>query len=105
VRAAAASLGRFIVSAARRKPQAALLPDRMAEGLARFGGLVLLLLSGNDLTAREFADVAAGSARWQNLLAQRGVTRMDLAEANHTFSRAEWRDEVARCTAKWVRAL
>jgi exosortase A-associated hydrolase 1 len=44
------------------------LPERMARGLARFKGRVLFILSGNDLTAKEFSDMAAGSKRWRRLL-------------------------------------
>jgi uncharacterized protein len=78
------------------------LPERMAEGLARFKGQVLLILSGNDLTAKEFSDMAASSKRWRRLLESPRVARHRLADANHTFSRAEWRDQVARWTSSWL---
>jgi uncharacterized protein len=80
------------------------LPDRMAEGLARFRGKVLLVLSGNDLTAKEFTDAVAASARWRALLADPRVTRCDLDEANHTFSTRAWRDRVAQWTHDWMRS-
>lgn len=80
------------------------LPERMEEGLRRFRGRVLLILSGNDMTAREFKDLIAGSRRWQNLLADARVTRHELHEANHTFARSEWAEQVARLTAEWVQA-
>ncbi|MFV8835851.1 hydrolase 1, exosortase A system-associated [Aquisalimonas sp.] len=78
------------------------LPERMANDFARFRGRVLLILSGNDLTADEFRDTVAASSRWRELLARPGVSRVDLADANHTFSRQQWRDEVSRCTAEWI---
>lgn len=81
------------------------LPERMAEGLARFQGEVLLILSGDDLTAAEFRETAARSERWRGLLADERVTRFELPEANHTFSRQEWRDAVARQTLEWVRSF
>lgn len=84
--------------------ESAPLPDRMANGLERFKGAVLLILSGNDLTAQEFKDVVASSRRWQRLLADPRVTRFDLPEANHTFARRDWRDQVARWTEEWVKA-
>ena len=80
------------------------LPDRMEDGLRRFGGPVLLILSGNDLTAQEFKDVIAGSRGWQRLIKSRRITRHDLPEANHTFARREWRDQVARWTATWIKS-
>ena len=75
---------------------------RMARGWKRFGGDVLLICSGDDLTAREFIDHAATDAEWAGLVAQARVARCDLADADHTFSRAEWRDRVAHATADWL---
>lgn len=80
------------------------LRERMLDGLHRYRGQVLLILSGDDLTAREFKDMIAGSRSWRRLLARRNVTRRDLAESNHTFSRAAWRDRVADWTLAWVRS-
>lgn len=80
------------------------LPERMAEGLARFKGQVLLILSGNDLTASEFSDMAAKSKRWRRLLQARRVVQHRLAGASHTFSRREWRDQVSSWTSAWVRS-
>lgn len=78
------------------------LPDRMAEGLNRFDGFVLLIMSGNDLTAREFEEAAKASALWRKLLASSRVTRRDLTPADHTFSRRAWRDQIARWTIEAV---
>ncbi len=80
------------------------LPERMRAGLDRFPGPVLLILSGADLTAREFADLAAASPPWRQLLAAPRFTRRELAPADHTFSRRAWRDQVAAWTADWVRS-
>lgn len=80
------------------------LPDRMAEGLARFRGQVLLILSGQDLTAREFDDAVAKSADWRRLLDDPRVRREVLAPADHTFSRRQWRDKVANLTLDWLRS-
>ena len=101
------SLGRAL---AKRGPSAlpgreASLPDRMEDALRRFGGKVLLVLSGDDLTAQEFRNVVAASRGWQDLLDDERVTRRDLPQANHTFARREWRDQVARWTEAWVRGL
>jgi exosortase A-associated hydrolase 1 len=80
------------------------LPERMLAGLRRFNGKILLILSGNDLTGQEFSDLVKGSAEWQRLLAFPGVLRQDLPEANHTFSRREWKDQVVIWTSRWVRS-
>lgn len=81
------------------------LPDRMEDGLRRFQGRILLILSGNDLTAQEFKGVVGNSRRWRQLLADARVTRFDLPGANHTFARREWRDQVARWTETWVKSF
>lgn len=75
---------------------------RMARGWKRFRGDILLICSGDDLTAREFVDHAARDAAWTGLLDERRVARCELADADHTFSRAEWRDRVAEQTADWL---
>ena len=95
------SSGTLEESPAREAP----LPDRMADGLSRFHGRVLLILSGDDLTAQEFKDVVARSRRWRRLLEGERITRCDLDEANHTFARREWRGQVERWTEAWVKSL
>lgn len=80
------------------------LPARMAEGLRHFRGPVLLLISGNDLTAREFLDAAAASSLWRDLLAEPRITRRDLPTADHTFSQAAWREQVIGWTVDAVQA-
>ena len=74
----------------------------MARAWSRFGGDILLICSGDDLTAREFIDHAASDVEWAGLVDGSQVSRCTLAEADHTFSRAEWRDRVASLTADWL---
>jgi len=107
-RAAAAALRKIVLDALGRRSapssgSEAPFLERMEQGLREFRGRILLILSGNDLTAQEFKGFVAGSERWQRLLARVGVTRHDLAEANHTFARRDWRDQVERWTSDWVR--
>lgn len=91
-------------AASNRSCDLAPLPERMLHGLSHFSGKVLLIISGNDLTAQEFSDMAKGSREWQKLLASPRVSRFDLPEANHTFSRREWRDQVAAWTKEWIQS-
>jgi exosortase A-associated hydrolase 1 len=78
------------------------LPDRMLAGLQHFRGPVLFILSGNDLTAREFMDCTKASAEWRKLLASPRAQVRHLADANHTFARLDWQDEVAILTCDWI---
>ncbi len=98
-----ASLRTFLTDAARPSSEKAPLPERMEDGLLRFRGRVLLILSGKDLTADEFRGVVSRSERWKRLLQDARVTQRELPDANHTFSRREWADQVARWTADWVK--
>lgn len=78
------------------------LTDRMRHGLTAFEGPVLLVLSGDDITAAEFRNVANGSRQWRKLLAAPRVTMRELPAADHTFSTRAWRDQVAAWTAQWM---
>jgi exosortase A-associated hydrolase 1 len=80
------------------------LPERMCDGFGRFKGNVLLIMSGNDLTAQEFLDLVKGSRDWQKLLGSSRVQRRNLPRANHTFSQRDWRDQVATWTREWVKS-
>ena len=79
------------------------LPERLGRALAAFRGRTMIILSGRDLTAGEFRDVARTPA-WQPLLVRANVTEFTLDAADHTFSRRVWRDEVARRCAEWLRS-
>ena len=74
----------------------------MLDGLEKFKGRVLLILSGSDLTAQEFSDVAGASPRWRKRLQSAGTQQHALPAANHTFSQRAWRDQVTAWTADWV---
>lgn len=78
--------------------------DRMEAGLASFAHPVLLIMSGRDLTAREFDDFCRGSRTWTRLMASPRVTRVDLPAADHTFS-SEGSLQAACCAIEaWIGA-
>jgi exosortase A-associated hydrolase 1 len=81
------------------------LPERMHAGMRQFGGQVLLIVSGADLTGREFCDLADSTPEWKRLLDAPRVSRRLLDHADHTFSRRDWRDQVAAWTGDWVNSL
>lgn len=78
---------------------------RMARAWQAFGRPILLLLSGDDHTAREFADVAASDPAWRGALAQPGLTRHDLRDADHTFSDPAACHAAEQCTSAWLLRL
>lgn len=105
--------GRFSVTGAARSAlqllrrarttSAASLPQRLHTALAAYRGPVLLMLSGADLTAQEFAGLADTAPEWRALLAAPRVTVRRLAGADHTCSRPAWQDQVAHWSSEWVR--
>lgn len=79
------------------------LPERMLAALRSFNGSILFILSGNDLTAKEFEETVQQSSDWQNLMRSGAIQTHRLTDADHTFSRRVWRDEVACVTTEWVK--
>lgn len=80
--------------------------QRMANGWERFEGPALVMLSGNDYTAKEFADHVRHDARWSALMQRPSVTTLSLESADHTFSAGSAKAWVLESTADWIdRAL
>ncbi|MET0106721.1 MAG: hydrolase 1, exosortase A system-associated [Sedimenticola sp.] len=80
------------------------LVQRMEDALDRFRGRVLLIISGNDLTAAEFVDASMESKRLKSVLEDERITIEKIEDADHTFSRRIWRDEVSILTNKWIKS-
>jgi len=77
-------------------------PDRMLSGLKAFPGRTLLIMSQNDLVAREFDDLVSADRDWKNTLRDRGTDRIDIAGSDHTFSTESWRMAAAVATSTWL---
>jgi hypothetical protein len=76
--------------------------DLMRAGLQASELPVLLILSGEDLTAAEFVGLTESDSRWQDALGRENVTIRRLEGADHTFSSAAWRGEVEQWTLDWL---
>jgi uncharacterized protein len=79
--------------------------QRMEEGWRRFRRPALLVLSGNDLTAREFEAWVAGDRRRRTLMNDALAEVSSLAGADHTLSDRASREAVARATVEWISRL
>ncbi|MDH3645295.1 MAG: hydrolase 1, exosortase A system-associated [Gammaproteobacteria bacterium] len=66
----------------------------MLFGARQFDGRVLVLLSGQDMTAQEYRVLLNSSDDWRLQMTQDSVQQHVLKEANHTFASAEWREAV-----------
>lgn len=78
------------------------LAQRFYSGLHDFQGPVQFIFSGNDLTASEFKDAVGASRKFGKLLKASRVQINELPEADHTFSRREWKHQVENWTADWI---
>ena len=76
--------------------------ERMADGWRNFPGKILLLLSGEDYTAKEFLEFVASSPAWAGALAAGKASRVDVAGADHTFSSARFRAVAEDETLTWL---
>jgi uncharacterized protein len=76
--------------------------ERMLDGWRRHPGPELVMLSGNDLTAKEFLELSTRDSRWQSCLSKPRTFRLDMPHADHTFSTAQWRANVERAVSDWL---
>jgi exosortase A-associated hydrolase 1 len=76
--------------------------QRMATAWNSFSGRILLLLSGEDYTAKEFLEYASKDAAWKRALAHPGLVRHDLQGADHTFSSDADASQVTKLTLDWL---
>lgn len=74
----------------------------MARAWTDFGGPMLLLLSGKDYTAKEFLDGVASDPAWRGALQRPGLRRIDLPDADHTFSAATDRLASEQALVGWL---
>jgi exosortase A-associated hydrolase 1 len=76
---------------------------QMAQAWQKFPGKLLLVLSEEDYTAKEFVEVLTHQTAWRGALLRSGVQRVDIAAADHTFSSAAARAQLERATLAWLR--
>ena len=76
--------------------------ERMRKGLQNYTGKVMIILSGNDLTASEFSDLIKNDKHWNILSNRSQVQQAHVSDANHTFSANIWRHKVGQLSSMWV---
>lgn len=76
--------------------------DRAREGLSRFDGNMLFVMSGRSLIGKEFDEVVKASDRWQAILTEKNVDRLDFEDADHTFSRISDRELMIEKMLIWL---
>lgn len=79
--------------------------ESMLDGMNRFKGKTLFVLSERDLTAQAFNLLVKNDARWQKAFAEKDVAFQEVAQADHTFSTQAWRERAATITIDFARRL
>jgi len=78
--------------------------DAMRSGCAAFGGPLLIALSGDDLTAQEFADSVAADSTWRPLISRGSTQTLPLPGADHTLSNPAAQRTFEAAMIRWLRA-
>lgn len=76
----------------------------LLRALTQFQGKVLLILSGDDLGAREWQALLRGDGAWRAVAARAQWTQAQVDGANHTFASAAWRGEVEQLCIRWLQS-
>ena len=79
--------------------------QRMARAWTAFDGDILLVLSGNDYTAKEFIDTTQSDPAWTGALRHPRLQRHDVPDADHTFTSRAWQARVDELTIAWLQAI
>jgi exosortase A-associated hydrolase 1 len=79
--------------------------DRMLAGLRQFKGPVLFLMSGRSLVSNEFDELIRGDPAWQSVYNRPAIKRIDLPNADQTFSDSDSRERVNQAILDWVVGL
>ena len=93
---------RFKPSASKLEKDNRPFQELMLEGLEKFNGRVLLVMSGRSIEALEFDEVVAESERWRKAIDQTQLTRTDLADADQAFSSLESRNGLVDAGRGWL---
>ncbi|WP_460312446.1 hydrolase 1, exosortase A system-associated [Aliiglaciecola aliphaticivorans] len=75
---------------------------QMQQGLQAFSGKVCLVLSGVDLTAKEFEQQTLNNKAWKKLKSSDSTVHR-ISKADHTFSSKEFKQEVENYTIEFIK--
>lgn len=70
------------------------LPQRLEKTTGLFQGRIDILTSGRDFIAQEFKDFVSQSTGWKQILQRQNAQMAEIADADHSFSRIEWREQL-----------
>tara|TARA_R110001599_G_scaffold13969_3_gene61776 strand:- start:19976 stop:20857 length:882 start_codon:yes stop_codon:yes gene_type:complete len=79
--------------------------DRMLLGLQQFSGSVLFLMSGSSLISREFDELVAADREWSKACSGPGRERLEIPEADQTFSSLQSKNRMLDAASMWAEKL
>ena len=82
-----------------------LFQDCMAMAWTAFDGPILLLLSGDDYTAKEFLEHVHSSSAWAGALEKSKLIQHHEPEADHTLSEKRFSSVIEKCTLSLLSQL
>ena len=77
----------------------------MLRGLENFKGKMLILISGRDLTAKEFIDLCSFDRRWKKAIGQPIVSLKHFPNADHTMSERDDLYAASDACISWLRNI
>lgn len=95
-------LGRNVAQA--QAPQAQGFQDRMAAGWLGFDGPILLITGDRDVTGNEFLTLMGKHPAWRRAGQHPQLTRVTLAESDHTFSSQPAQAALLQQLQTWLQA-
>lgn len=78
---------------------------RMLHGLQKFDGPILFLMSGQSLSSKEFDQLVSLDKDWDEAYGRKVHKRIDLPDADQTFSSGDSRQRVNTALMEWVVAV
>lgn len=96
---------RGAAAAGRGQPGPMSFRQMMGAGWDAMAGPILLFLSGQDYTAKEFLELVSTDRDWARRLAEDKVLVVNVPDADHTFADTAARKSVEQGTIEWLRLL
>ena len=89
---AALTLSKLVLNVVKAPKSGDILKEGVIHGLSKFRGDITIILSGEDPATAVFQEAAADCL--ERLRKQNRLTMHNLPEANHVFSRSDWREQM-----------
>lgn len=75
---------------------------RMLHGMQNYDGRIQMFMSGQSIVSKEFDELLAASKPWASAMSRIPVTRVDMPDADQTFSSLAQQRAVAEKAGQWL---